>query len=209
MTFLRQQRFLTLLLSVLVVEHTAAIRPSSTPRMARKIFRQRPSFRRGYRRLDEGTEDVTKGRRIPPLDQLRYVDNTSDSTLSKEELAKELSSLMEGIETLAHEVEETQSIPPSAPDSSKTDDSIESAGSRRSRLKKSNEKPPILNVHELRQAVLDEGMELKEVQLDPEQTQLLVNATAEELLDHDVIELIAKRFKTGSTPGNRAPRGHR
>ena len=47
---------------------------------------------------------------------------------------------------------------------------------------------------------------MKDITLDdPDHVQLFVNATTSELLHHDVVELMVQRFKTGSTPGNRAP----
>lgn len=222
----------------------------------------------GYRRLADSnygnaTEDITKARRIPALDELRQIDNTSDGDSGKGErrrrtvikrgvrrnteavpfgfdadnnkdddsslnarlqqlvghqnattkgaLIRELSSLMDGIEQLSQEVDETKSIPPYLSVQSSTSlewnemvtrTTTRNYGGDASRAK--DDKNEVKTVQDLRQAVLDEGMELREIQLS-EEAQLLVNATAEQLLNHDVVELMVQRFKTGSTPGNRAP----
>ena len=189
-----------------------AIRPSLTPgaKVARKLFQKRPTFRHFFRTVaDEqdlkGSADsenkrslvkpspsIGKGERIPPLDQLQFVDNTQ----RREELAAELSSLMRGIETLANQVEETQSIPPKAGKAR--------AAKKKASSKKDAKRTEIRTIQELRQAILDDGKQLKDVQLSAD-AQLLVNATTQQLLSHDVVDLIAHRFKTGSTPGNRAP----
>ena len=58
---------------------------------------------------------------------------------------------------------------------------------------------PIANVQDLRKAVLDDGLELRQTQLVHEAATL----TVKELLNHQVIQLIAERAKSGSTPGHR------
>ena len=58
---------------------------------------------------------------------------------------------------------------------------------------------PIRNVQELRSALLDDGLELKQTQVIHE----TASVDVQELLNHDVIQLIAQRFETRSTPGRR------
>jgi len=73
------------------------------------------------------------------------------------------------------------------------DDSLPATESSKSK------KRPVANVQELRTAVLDDGLELRQTQLVHETATLDVK----ELLNHDVIRLIAERAKSGSTPGRR------
>jgi predicted patatin/cPLA2 family phospholipase len=57
----------------------------------------------------------------------------------------------------------------------------------------------VSNIHQLRQAVLDEGAELKQVNLTPS----FVGVRIEDVLNHDVLLLIAERFHSESQPGSR------
>ena len=57
----------------------------------------------------------------------------------------------------------------------------------------------IHNVEDLRKAVLDDGLELRQTKLAAQEAELSVN----EVLNHQVIQLIAERFRTKSVPGNR------
>jgi len=57
----------------------------------------------------------------------------------------------------------------------------------------------VSNVHELRHAVLDNGQELRELENISEEEQI----SPKELLNHQVLELIARRFHSRSIPGNR------
>ncbi|GKY96454.1 hypothetical protein MPSEU_000604900 [Mayamaea pseudoterrestris] len=62
-------------------------------------------------------------------------------------------------------------------------------------------KAPIKCAHELRRRVLDEGVELKKLQV------LVDTATTpnlSQLLDHNVVQLLAERYRTNSTPGHRS-----
>ena len=191
-----------------VLYGTDAIRPSAPPSSSNKVGR-RPLRRLWYRRLDDAGEDATtKGpRRIPALDRLRQVDNTNNNNndVYEDSLAQELSTLLEGIEALAHEVEGTHSFPRAVlkKTSFRKSEASSTAKSNSNNNNKNNNNE-IKTVYDLREAILDEGKELRDVQL-AEDAQFLVNATASELLHHDVVELIVQRFKTGSTPGNRAP----
>ncbi len=65
--------------------------------------------------------------------------------------------------------------------------------------KAESKKRHIRNVQELRTAVLDDGLELKQTQLIYETATL----GAKELLNHDVIQLLSERAKTNSLPGHR------
>lgn len=58
---------------------------------------------------------------------------------------------------------------------------------------------PITDVHELRRRVLDQGTELRKVPVALE----VSNMTVDELLNHQVIQLMVERFHSKSTPGNR------
>jgi predicted patatin/cPLA2 family phospholipase len=59
-----------------------------------------------------------------------------------------------------------------------------------------NGKVQIRNVHELRAAVLDEGHALKNIESQAE-------FSTEQVLSHDVLDLMVQRFRSKSTPGNR------
>lgn len=61
----------------------------------------------------------------------------------------------------------------------------------------------VSNVHELREKVLDEGLQLQNVKIDCPYTS--ANATIDEVLKHDVIQLIVSRFHSQSKPGFRHP----
>lgn len=63
----------------------------------------------------------------------------------------------------------------------------------------STKKRTITNVQELRKAVLDDGLELKQTNLVYE----TATVDVKDLLNHDVIQLIQKRAAAGSTPGRR------
>ena len=65
------------------------------------------------------------------------------------------------------------------------------------------ESPCITNVHQLRQKVLDEGVEFRKVQLAPNSFGN-TTTTSMEQQQHQVLQLLAERFHSGSTPGNRA-----
>lgn len=192
-----------LILGVLCL--TDAIRPSAPPSAGKKGLARRPFRKLWYRHLDDDQDDDRRQGKIPSVvgsfprkrraklqDDLSFNTDDLPGSVSKEALAEELSSLMEGIETLAEEVERTRSIPPIA------------SGKKAGQTSEKKDGYKIKTVQELRQAVLDEGKELRELEL-AEDAQLLVNATAHELLNHEVVQLIAKRFRTGSTPGNRGP----
>ena len=196
-----------LLITVLCI--TDAIRPSVTPGVGKKTTPRRPLRRLWYRRLEKGAEDVTRSRRIPLLDRVRpgqeakqqddlslYPEGIMGS-ISREALAEELSTLLQDIETSTLEIDSTSSFPAIEALAKQKPESLDASSKKGSRVN-------IKNVHDLRQAVLDEGKALKECELDKD-AQLLVNATAHEMLNHDVVQLMAKRFRTGSTPGNRAP----
>jgi hypothetical protein len=62
---------------------------------------------------------------------------------------------------------------------------------------------PVHNVQELRKAVLDDGLELKQISLQQHDPLLSTTIELQELLNHDVLQLIQKRASTGSTPGKR------
>jgi hypothetical protein len=62
-----------------------------------------------------------------------------------------------------------------------------------------NKKIQVSNVQELRRAVLDSKTELRHVQLTP----TFADVAAHDMLNHHVLQLIAQRFHSGSTPGNR------
>ena len=66
-------------------------------------------------------------------------------------------------------------------------------------VKAESKKRPIQNVQELRAAVLDDGLELKQTTLIHKTATL----NAKELWNHDVIQLISERAKTSSLPGHR------
>jgi len=57
----------------------------------------------------------------------------------------------------------------------------------------------ITNVHELRSAILDEGKQLKELENLSEEASISI----QEMLNHDVIQLISQRYSASSMPGNR------
>jgi hypothetical protein len=61
----------------------------------------------------------------------------------------------------------------------------------------------VSNVRELREKVLDEGLPLQKVKI--ECPYVSANATIEEVLQHDVIQLMASRFHSQSKPGFRHP----
>lgn len=61
------------------------------------------------------------------------------------------------------------------------------------------EERPIHNVQELRTAVLDDGLELRQTKLVHE----TATASVQTLLNHDVVQLIAQRAQSGSTPACR------
>ena len=69
--------------------------------------------------------------------------------------------------------------------------------------KKKKKKTPaafkVSNIHQLRRAVLDEGAELKQVNLTPS----FVDVRIEDVSNHDVLQLIAERFHSKSQPGSR------
>jgi hypothetical protein len=58
----------------------------------------------------------------------------------------------------------------------------------------------VSNVHDLRTAILDEGLQLRQVELTQEFREL----KAGDVLNHEVLKLISERFHSGSTPGNRS-----
>lgn len=183
-----------LLITVLCI--TDAIRPSLAPGV--KKTPRRPLRSLWYRRLEEGAEDVTKSRKIPILQGVRDgKKRKQDESISKEALANELSTLLDGIQTLALELDSTRSIPV-------IENVPVSLVSKPESTEKKSSRTSIKTANELREAVLDEGKQLKEVELDKD-AQLLVNATTNEMLNHDVVQLMAKRFRSGSTPGNREP----
>lgn len=124
--------------------------------------------------------------------------NSKITNNDEESMANELSTILENIEALAQEVEGSNSFPPSA---LKRDTKSRSSSDTTTSVSASD---GIKTVYDLRKEVLDEGKELKDV-LVSEDVRLLVNATTEQLLNHDVVKLMVQRFKTGSTPGNRAP----
>jgi hypothetical protein len=201
------RKIMVSLLLVAVLGVSGAIRPSSPA--GNKAASRRPLRRLWYRRFEEGSEDV---RRMSAFDLLRDGDNSRNKNALSEEaplvdeemslgaVAVELSTLLAGIENLAEELEtHYPSIPPPG-----IIDIVTTPPASGTKTSKSREKQKIKTVHELRHAVLDEGKELRDLQLDPE-AQLFVNATTNELLNHDVIQLMVQRFKSGSTPGNRAP----
>ena len=106
--------------------------------------------------------------------------------------------MLDSIETLATEVEGSKSFPPTGASLNKKK---KTTGSRDHSASKDG---GITTVQELREAVLDDGRDLRDVSL-ADDVALLVNATTQQLLNHEVVELMVQRFKTGSTPGNRAP----
>jgi len=59
----------------------------------------------------------------------------------------------------------------------------------------------VTDVHELRRRVLDEGMELRKVPVALD----VANVTNADLLNHEVVQLIVKRFHSQSMPGKRGP----
>ena len=213
-----------------VLFFTDAIRPSLRPattgnRNTGSLFtpiKQPPTppgrglRRLWYRRSDEDdgtTTTATRRRRIPTALRrgVRINGNNNVIRLKPEKdarinkvfpeestLADELSLLLDSIETLATEVEGSNSFPPTS-----------TGGLKKNKKKTASASSDPANrgvqtVHQLREAVLDQGQLLKDVTL-AEDVQLLVNATTEQLLNHDVVELMVQRFRTGSTPGNRAP----
>lgn len=80
------------------------------------------------------------------------------------------------------------------------DSSFESLAVRNTQKKRVvSKKRVIQNVQQLRKAVLDDGLELKQTQLEYEPATIDV----QELLSHDVIQLISKRAASNSLPGRR------
>lgn len=140
--------------------------------------------------------------RLKPENEVRIQQLLGDDAT----LSDDLSRLLDTIETLAHEVEDSHSFPPTGASSSAEKTRKKSRGRKRdsTRTGATAASGTVKTVHQLRQAVLDDGQELRDVTL-AEDVQLLVNATTAELLHHDVVALMVQRFKTGSTPGNRAP----
>lgn len=61
----------------------------------------------------------------------------------------------------------------------------------------------VSNVHELREKVLDEGLHLQHVKIECPYNS--ANATIDEVLQHDVIQLMVSRFHSQSKPGFRHP----
>lgn len=59
----------------------------------------------------------------------------------------------------------------------------------------------VTNVHELRKLVLDENIPLRDLKVELD----VANSTATELMNHEVVQLIAKRFFSQSKPGSRTP----
>ncbi|CAB9496200.1 Patatin-like phospholipase [Seminavis robusta] len=218
-------KMVALLLILFLCITDAAIRPSPGGVGGNKVAARRPLPRLWYRRFEEGSvEDA--GRRIPRLDQLRNKKSEKtpyprgfavdlsllpeEQTISREALASELTTLLQGIESIANDLDRGV-FPPLGIATGAAEDIVTGAAKdatsrkpKKQSTTKADKLQKIKTVQELRQAVLDDGKELKELQLDPE-AQLLVNATAQELLNHDVVELMVQRFKSGSTPGNRAP----
>jgi len=70
----------------------------------------------------------------------------------------------------------------------------------------------VTNVHELRSAVLDDGVPLRDIELDMSQTPNgsegneihMKGKQSDEIFSHEVLEIISKRAKTKSKPGKRA-----
>ena len=59
------------------------------------------------------------------------------------------------------------------------------------------------DLDDLRRIVLDEQKELRQVAYDPKDP-LFADIAVQELLNHDVIELIVERFHSQSVPGQRS-----
>jgi hypothetical protein len=73
--------------------------------------------------------------------------------------------------------------------------------SRRTRHRKHQD--VVSNVHELREKILDEGLQLQDVKIDCPYAS--ANASIDEVLRHDVIKVIVSRFHSQSKPGFRHP----
>jgi predicted acylesterase/phospholipase RssA len=63
--------------------------------------------------------------------------------------------------------------------------------------------PPITTADELRHLVLDQGMELKKVAVQVPVSNSTTMFNASNNNQHDVLQLLARRFHSGSTPGHR------
>jgi len=77
----------------------------------------------------------------------------------------------------------------------------------KTKSKKKNDSPAVIveDVHSLRRQVLQNHVLLKDIEFNF--TRPVVNATTvttDQLMNHSVIQLIAQRVRTNSTPGNRA-----
>ena len=71
-------------------------------------------------------------------------------------------------------------------------------------LRKRRPKVPVRTAEELRSAVLDQGRPLKDVQLIQDNTNAMnVTDQVANVLDHEVLKLIANRFESGSKPSAR------
>ena len=61
-------------------------------------------------------------------------------------------------------------------------------------------KAPITSAHELRRRVLDEGVPLKKLKVEVDAA---TSPPLSDLLDHEVVQLLAQRYRSNSTPGHR------
>jgi hypothetical protein len=152
-------------------------------------YRDTPVFPRKYRHLDVQEEFAQRHsgvRVIQPLLDLSTATLHNRPLNSRDRIKKDLSS--------------TPTFPWNTNDRLKNSGLPRSETTRRGR-KHALQQQIVSNVHELREKVLNENIPLRDLKVNLN----VANVTVSEMINHEVVQLIAKRFYSQSKPGARAP----
>ena len=190
---------LTFLVSIIaLIQLFHCLEPISALQPNGRLSRRLAAITRFYKRLEDheyspnntGDDPSSKS---PSRSESFAGEQSLLEQLAKREL-KSSSSVKSPLWYQSTDMSSTSSTSPS-------DDSVKrTAFSRRLKTKKQEPVRQVSTVQELRNAVLDERRPLKQVEV----TQQFQDLQVSDVLNHEVLKIIAERFHSGSTPGNRS-----